>query len=88
LQFEEPVFRATAFEEFAGDGGINNYLDQSFDILAVTRQMSGMHGSISGCIYPFQFKFENFCRNSAKQATAVNENIITKVTFNDEYFMF
>jgi hypothetical protein len=31
-------------------------------------------GSISGCIYPFQFKFGNYCRNSAKQATALYVN--------------
>jgi hypothetical protein len=26
-----------------------------------------MDGSISDCIYLFQFKFGNFCRNSAKE---------------------
>jgi hypothetical protein len=44
-------------------------------------QMLSMHGSIFGCIYLLQFKFGNFCRNSAKQATVcpftVIENTIT-----------
>jgi hypothetical protein len=39
--------------------------------MAVCRQMSRMQESISGCIDLFQFKFENFCRNSAKQAAAL-----------------
>jgi hypothetical protein len=49
---------------------INNYLDQrSFEHLDVCPQMSGMHGSIFGCIYLFQFG--HLCQNSAKQATAL-----------------
>jgi hypothetical protein len=50
-----------------------------------------MEGSISGCIY--LFKFGNFCRNSAKQATALYVQycivlLKTSLRINEESFMF
>jgi hypothetical protein len=52
---------------------------------------SRMHGSILGCIYLFQFKLENFYRNSAKYATAMYVHsplLKTPLRSHDESFMF
>jgi hypothetical protein len=39
--------------------------------MTVGREISGIHGSIVGCIYLFQFNFGNFWRKSLKQATVL-----------------
>jgi hypothetical protein len=57
--------------------------------------MSGMHGSIFGCIYPFQFKFGNLSKfgqtgNSAVLVCpfSVIENTITKVLCSEVKTIF
>jgi hypothetical protein len=57
--------------------------------MAVGRDMSGIHGSVVGCMYLFQLNFENVCRKPVKQATAqyVHSPFLkTPLRFNDESF--